>query len=96
MKFYAILNENKICTGISQLSGEVIQDNMIEIDSSDSSYMWKKYELDFWSVGTFEPISTAPIDDFEQLKAENETLKTNVSSMNKTIMGLMTASMPPM
>lgn len=68
MKFYAQLNENKICIGISQLSGEVIQDNMIELPSFDSSYMWKKYDNSSWSTGTFEPVSTAPIDEFTQLK----------------------------
>lgn len=56
MKFYAQLNENSICIGISQLSGEVIQDDMIEISTNDDSYMWKKYENGVWSDGTFEPI----------------------------------------
>lgn len=56
MKFYAQLNENKICTGISQLSGEVIQTNMIEISTHDNSYLWKKYENGVWSTGTFEPV----------------------------------------
>ncbi|MBU3098756.1 MULTISPECIES: hypothetical protein [Clostridium] len=78
MKFYATLNENKICTGISQLSGEVIQDDMIEITSADASYMWKKYENGKWSVGTFEPISTAPVEEFETLKADNIILKQKI------------------
>lgn len=68
MKFYAQLNENKICIGISQLSGEVINDNMIEIQSADNSYLWKKYENKTWSTGTFEPESTAPITEYEELK----------------------------
>ena len=89
MKFYAQMNENKICTGISQLSGEVIQDDMVEIASADSSYMWKKFENDVWSIGTFEPISTAPIDEFE-------TLTNNQVVINQTIMGIMSMLTPPM
>lgn len=56
MKFYAQLNENNICIGISQLSGEVIQKNLIEITSNDSDYLWKKYENGNWSAGKFEPV----------------------------------------
>lgn len=80
MKFYAQLNENNICIGISQLSGEVIQDNMIEIPAADNSYLWKKYENGVWSAGTFEPQSTAPITEFEALKAENVALRNDLSN----------------
>lgn len=80
MKFYAQLNENKVCIGISQLSGEVIQDNMIEIPSADAGCLWKKYENGAWSTGTFEPQSTAPITEFEAVKAENIALRNDLSS----------------
>lgn len=71
MKIYATLNENKICTGISQLSGEVIQENMVELPSFSDTYMWKKYDTSTktWSTEKFEPISTAPLDEFTQYKA---------------------------
>lgn len=55
MKFYAQLNEDKICIGISQLSGEVIKENLVEISFYDESYLWKKYENSVWSTETFEP-----------------------------------------
>ncbi|MCB2309046.1 hypothetical protein LGL08_20290 [Clostridium estertheticum] len=74
MKIYAVLNKNKICTGISQLSGEVIQADMIEITTTDMKYMWKKFENSVWSTGTFEPVSTAPIDEFTQYKKLVDTL----------------------
>ena len=80
MKFYAQINENKICTGISQLSGEVIQDDMIEISSADSDLLWKKYENGAWSTGTFEPESTAPISEFEELKVKNTALQTDLTN----------------
>lgn len=80
MKFYAQLNENNICIGISQLSGEVIQSNMIEIQSADNSYLWRKYENSTWSNEKFEPQSTAPITEFEALKAENVALRNDLSN----------------
>ena len=81
MKFYAQLNENNICIGISQLSGEVIQDNMIEIQSFDNDKLWRKYEYSEWSVEKFEPQSTAPISEFEQLKAEQQVLSDTVAEI---------------
>lgn len=78
MKIYAQLNENKICIGISQLSGEVIQENLIELPSADTGYLWKKYENSTWSAGTFEPESTAPISEFEELKVKNTALQTDL------------------
>lgn len=80
MKFYAQLNENKVCIGISQLSGEVIQENLIELQSADAGYLWKKFENGAWSTGTFEPQSTAPITEFEALKAENVALRNDLSN----------------
>ena len=81
MKFYAQLNENNICIGISQLSGEVIQDNMIEIQSFDNDKVWRKYENKTWSSEKFEPQSTAPISEFEQLKAEQQELSDTVAEI---------------
>lgn len=81
MKIYAQLNENKICVGISQLSGEVIQENMIEITSVDSTLLWKKYENGAWSTGTFEPQSTAPITEFEQLKSQLQTVQSDNANL---------------
>jgi len=81
MKFYAQLNENNICIGISQLSGEVIQDNMIEIQSFDNDKLWRKYENKAWSAEKFEPQSTAPISEFEQLKVEQQVLSDTVAEI---------------
>lgn len=88
MKFYAVLNENKICTGISQLSGEVTQGNMIEIESFSDAYLWKKYENEQWSTQIFEPASTAPLTEFEQLKSENTQMKQQLESTNQAIIEL--------
>lgn len=66
--FYAQLNENNICIGISQLSGESQETNMIPIESMDTDYIWRKYENGQWSTEKFEPISAAPLDDFTDTK----------------------------
>ena len=81
MKFYAQLNENNICIGISQLSGEVVQDKMIEIQSFDNDKIWRKYENKEWSAEKFEPQSTAPISEVEQGKLEQQELSDTVAEI---------------
>ena len=70
MIFYAQLNENKICIGLSMLNNIVENPNMIEIPNMDDGYMWKKYEEGKWSVEKYEPESTAPLTEFETLKQQ--------------------------
>ena len=72
MKVYAILDSNNICTGISQLTGEVIKPNMIDITNEIDPYdfMWKKYDNEQWSAEKFEPQSTAPLDDFQKAQQD--------------------------
>lgn len=60
MKFYAQLNEQNICIGISQLADTINDEKMIEIDSFDVSKIWHKYENSEWSVESFEPVPTTP------------------------------------
>lgn len=77
MFYYAVLNENDICTGVSQLSGEVNFPNNITIDSLEKDVVWKKYDRvsKTWSTEKFEPISTAPINEFEQLKQRQDLMQ---------------------
>ena len=48
---YAQLDGNNVCVGTSQLSGEVIKDNMIRLTETEflSGLMGKKYENGIWS-----------------------------------------------
>ena len=48
MYIYAELNKNNICKAVSELSGEVIKDTMIRIDSYDESLLGKKYNNGIW------------------------------------------------
>lgn len=89
MKFYAQINENSICVGVSQLSGEVIADNMIEIDSADTDYLWRKYENGAWSNEKFEPQSTAPIDEFSLMQEKVVESEQAILELSTIIGGLM-------
>ncbi|UZQ50613.1 hypothetical protein [Clostridium kluyveri] len=81
MKFYAQLNENNVCVGISQLNREVVKDNLIEISVFSEDYMWKKYENGQWSTEKFEPTSTAPLNEFEQLQQNNVVLSQTIADL---------------
>lgn len=81
MFFYAQLNENNVCVGISQLSGAVESSNMISIATFDPDLLWRKYENGQWSVIKYEPQTTAPLSEFVQVKqrveqAENDNINT--------------------
>lgn len=45
---YAQLDNNNVCIGISQLSGEVQKDNMLQIENYDVTILGKKYENGKW------------------------------------------------
>lgn len=81
MNIYAVLNKNKICTGISQLSGEVLQDDMIEIPEFSNEYMWKKHIDGVWSEEKFEPSSTAPLDAFSNMQTQIENINLALADM---------------
>ena len=46
--FYAQIDDNNICVGVSELSGEVYSEKMITLDSYDASVMGKKYNNGLW------------------------------------------------
>ncbi len=89
MQLYAQLNKHKICIGISQLSGKVIKDNLIEIPTFTDDYIWRKYDNvnNTWSIEKFEPESTAPITEFEQLKQEDLNNKEAIAELYVLAMG---------
>lgn len=46
--FYAQINEENICIGVSSLSGEVISDRLIGLETFDTSVLGKKYADGLW------------------------------------------------
>lgn len=45
MYIYAQIDTDGYCIAISQLSGEVNQENLIRLNSFDTSYMKRKYDI---------------------------------------------------
>ncbi|OUQ56241.1 hypothetical protein B5E58_11240 [Tyzzerella sp. An114] len=50
MFYYAQINEENICVGVSNLSSEVVADNMIIIDTMDTNLLGKKYNNGNWEA----------------------------------------------
>ena len=57
---YAIIDSDNLCVGISQLSEEVNQTDMIEIPTYNKDYIFRKYENGQWSTEKYLP--PAPIE----------------------------------
>lgn len=82
MFVYATLDDSSICDGISILSGEVIQDNMISIENDNLEYyIWRKYENGQWSEEKYEP---------ETISSEEITLLERVANLEAELEALLT------
>ena len=57
---YAQLDDNNVCVGISQLSGEIQVENMLQIEHYDTTLLGKKYENGKWVE---VPPETMPIQE---------------------------------
>ena len=66
---YAQLNEENICIGISQLSGKVAAENMIELASYDTGILGKKYVDGKWEDVEHQEEEAEPTDE-EIIQAE--------------------------
>lgn len=83
MFHYAQLNENNICIGVSSLSGEVNQLDMIRLTSADIDYLNRKYENGEWSEEKFIP-------DYAQIElGRMEALEKSQADQDEMIMSLM-------
>lgn len=81
MKNLAELNENNICIGVKTVINLIDDGKHVEISDADfSQYAYRKFENGLWSEEKYEPVSTAPIDEFTQLKAENVAFKDRLAA----------------
>ena len=73
MFIYAQLDADGYCIAISQLSGEVTQSNLIRLNSFDTSYMKRRYDV---TIGewTDEYMPEQPITDPVQEAIDAYTL----------------------
>ena len=77
--FYAQINEESICVGISSLAGQVTDESLIEIESYDLSILGKKYNNGIWEDVHKEP--SVP----EEVQPTNAELKENQLTIMEAI-----------
>lgn len=89
MYCYAQLSEENICVGVSQLSGEVIADNMIPLEFYDSSLIGKRYQNGLWEDIPVEEMPEPEPTEQELITAEvllgQAEILTNQEKIDKTL-----------
>ena len=83
--FYAQLNENSICIGVTETTGRIDSLSMIELSSFDAEKLNRKWENGQWSEIKFDPQTVIPLDEIEKLKAENLELKLALAELAEVI-----------
>lgn len=84
--YYAQIDENNICVGVSDLSGEVNTDNMIRLDTYDLAVMGKKYEDGTWlEVENPEPEPPEPVEP-QPTNSEIKSMLLEVQEQNLILM----------
>ena len=61
--YYAQIDDDGICCGVSQLSGEVDYDNMIQLESYDMSLMGKLWTGTEWIENPNPPEPPEPVEE---------------------------------
>lgn len=80
MNSYAKLNENNICVGIIGANNFIATDKHIRIDEYNHDYLWRKYDKieNVWSEEKYEPQSTAPLTEFEEIQQRLTEMETQM------------------
>jgi len=89
--YYAQLNEQKICIGISSLAGDTESPDMIPVPNYSDDYMWRKFENGEWSTEKFpppEPVNQKPLsEEVEDLKKADLDNKEAIASLFEMLLG---------
>lgn len=77
IKYYAQLDVQNVCVGVSQLAGVVDADNLVELDSYDISVLGKVWQGGKWVDNPNKPTETElpPAVSNEQLRDELQAIK---------------------
>lgn len=84
--FYAQLNENAVVIGITQTSKEIKSANMIEISNYDTDLLGRKYENGEYSEIKYDPETSVPADELEELKQENQELRELLADLTELVL----------
>lgn len=94
MMHYAEINNDGICISIKTVKNTINDANHIEIESLDFDLLYKKYENGQWSVEKYLPDAAAiQLSEFEKLKQENDSLKSQIELMQKALDDLLLGGM---
>lgn len=77
LKYYAQIDVQNVCVGVSQLAGVVDADNLVELDSYDISVLGKVWQGGKWVDNPNKPTETElpPAVSNEQLRDELQAIK---------------------
>ncbi|WP_406945772.1 hypothetical protein ACJA3J_05850 [Halobacillus sp. SY10] len=84
---YAEINADSICIGIKSVLKEITDENLVEIESVNEDYLFRKYdrETETWSEEKYLPDRPAvQLDAFEKLKADKDQLESTLNSVLQT------------
>jgi hypothetical protein len=87
MFYYAVLNENNVCMGISELSGEVSNSLLIRLPSLDNDLLYRKYTNGSWSSEKIVPPTVEPQLTPEQIRIQE--LEQQLQQTNSDLVGFM-------
>lgn len=72
--YYAQIDENNICIAVSDLTGKVTADNMLRLETYDTSLLGKKYNNGVW-----EEVPQPPEPEPEPTQLDRIELQVNTS-----------------
>ena len=80
LKYYAQLDVQNVCVGVSQLAGVVDADNLVELDGYNIGVLGKLWQGGKWVDNQNKPTETEPPQQLkpvtnEQLQAELQAIK---------------------
>ena len=83
--FYAQLNENGVCVGITETKSVINNSSMIKIDTFDTDKLNRKYEGGTWSEIKYDAETVVAINEIEKLKQENLELKLALAELAESM-----------
>ena len=89
--YYAEIDSDGYCVGLSQLSGSVENDSLIRIESMDDSYFNRKYdrETESWTEEYLQVPEPEPVITLGDIKADTTPIKEVTSLTSEDALTIM-------